>query len=284
MKINKYPIHSNIINLVKVFSIALLFFLGYFILQITVSYFTVDFSLQNEDSIIYGNEKLTYNLIFGIIVVFFSILSIRHEGSYSFHDRHNEQEFVRNFFYIFLHIISFLNLIVFTYYGSDLITDFSFYDDINMFEDIFNNFKLSNLILLVFFVPIYEELFFRRFLLVKILLSSKNVLFSVFCSSLFFGLIHLQYSSSLINVFTSFVFGLFLSFVFIKSRSMIYCIVGHSFYNFCVLFQLDYIFINYLIEGNYIMLKLTMTLFISLLLFLYSFKFFIPKNLNRLTF
>jgi len=78
----------------------------------------------------------------------------------------------------------------------------------------------------VILAPIMEELMFRGIILNK-LLSTTSKWPAILISSFLFGFIHLN----LIQGLNAFVLGIILSLIFIKCRSIIPCILGHSLNN-----------------------------------------------------
>ncbi|TQI71125.1 membrane protease YdiL (CAAX protease family) [Gramella sp. Hel_I_59] len=75
--------------------------------------------------------------------------------------------------------------------------------------------------------PILEELFFRKFLLSKLLIK-YNISISVIISSLCFSLIHIETPNNLIP---SLIFGILSSIIFLNTGKIIYSIVFHALRN-----------------------------------------------------
>jgi len=76
--------------------------------------------------------------------------------------------------------------------------------------------------------PVFEELFFRRFLFVKLL--EKNQLWtSILVSSLCFAAIHFETPKNLVGPF---VFGIIACLVYFKTKNIFYTILMHFFNNF----------------------------------------------------
>jgi len=71
--------------------------------------------------------------------------------------------------------------------------------------------------------PILEELFFRKFLLSKLLIK-YNISISVIISSLCFSIIHIETPNNLIP---SLIFGILSSMIFLRTGKIIYSIVFH---------------------------------------------------------
>lgn len=88
------------------------------------------------------------------------------------------------------------------------------------------------------FTPIYEELLFRKYGLLQ--LKKMNTIGIVLIMAVSFSIIHLPSSW---DVWLSTLFGgLSLSYIYVKTRNIIYSIVGHGFYNLTsiVLDQISY--------------------------------------------
>ncbi len=85
-------------------------------------------------------------------------------------------------------------------------------------------FNISSLII----APIFEELFFRKFLFVK-LLEKNKLWISIIVSSLCFAAIHFETPSNLIPTF---VFGIIACLIYFKTQNIIYTIVIHFLNNF----------------------------------------------------
>ncbi len=77
--------------------------------------------------------------------------------------------------------------------------------------------------------PIFEELFFRKFLFVK-LLEKNNLWISIIVSSLCFAAIHFETPSNLIPTL---IFGIIACMIYFKTQNIIYTILIHFFNNLC---------------------------------------------------
>lgn len=97
--------------------------------------------------------------------------------------------------------------------------------------------------------PIFEELFFRNFLL-KQLIERYSLKTSIIISSLCFAVIHIE---TPFNIIPTFIFGLISSLIYIKTKQIGYSIVLHFLVN--VLVQLFYVldlnFDKWLMELNF---------------------------------
>lgn len=89
-------------------------------------------------------------------------------------------------------------------------------------------------------LPIMEEMFFRGFLYnIFTKLFNKNTplnfIYSSLCSSFIFGMLHLQSTGGLSNIFYTivpFASGIILCYTYNKTGSIIYSIISHSCVNF----------------------------------------------------
>ncbi|MBJ6367668.1 CPBP family intramembrane glutamic endopeptidase [Snuella sedimenti] len=86
---------------------------------------------------------------------------------------------------------------------------------------------LVNGIYIILMTPIFEELFFRRFLLEK-LLKTNSIYKALFVSSLCFSFVHFI---TPYNIIPTFIAGLALGFVYIKTRKIGYSILLHILVN-----------------------------------------------------
>lgn len=79
-----------------------------------------------------------------------------------------------------------------------------------------------NILYAVFVAPIFEEILFRGFIL-KGFLKNYNKFTAIIVSSLLFALLHLNLSTIIIT----FISGIFFSYLYIKTKSIIPCIFAH---------------------------------------------------------
>src|SRR5690606_17954574 len=97
-----------------------------------------------------------------------------------------------------------------------------------------NNELSYNLIRTVLFVPILEEFIFRKYLFNYLTKSRKQIPFSIIIMSLLFSLIHLDFDYFLYY----FLSGVFLSLIYLTSRTIIIPIIIHILINVLVLYLL----------------------------------------------
>jgi len=116
----------------------------------------------------------------------------------------------------------------------------------------FNGFNVAyyyRLLLILIVSPFFEELFFRKFLLQK-LLQKNNVTVSILVSSLCFSFIHIE---TPFNLIPTFIFGIISGLIFIKTKRIGFVILAHFLYN--LLDQIIYVsnvnFDNWLLSLNF---------------------------------
>lgn len=121
-----------------------------------------------------------------------------------------------------------------------------FYDKL-METSYYNNYSFKgtkiiydvNLLSTIIFIPIAEELFFRRYIQEK-LQNSLNSVLAIFISSFLFALVHSPYQNLIWSEFNynwhlsyiTFFGGLISSFLYFKSRSVGPSVTFHVFWNF----------------------------------------------------
>lgn len=94
-----------------------------------------------------------------------------------------------------------------------------------------NNIALIySLISTLLIAPIIEELFYRKFLLDKLLKKNKPII-AVVVSSVCFSLIHIETPNNLIPAFTS---GIILGIIYLKTKKIGYCIMLHFIVNLII--------------------------------------------------
>ncbi|WP_422395443.1 CPBP family intramembrane glutamic endopeptidase [Robertkochia solimangrovi] len=79
----------------------------------------------------------------------------------------------------------------------------------------------------ILIAPVIEELFFRKFI-INLLQLKNSDRFSILFSALLFSLIHFPILQSIIS---SLLAGLFLGFIYIRFKKIIYCIFFHFIWN-----------------------------------------------------
>ena len=97
---------------------------------------------------------------------------------------------------------------------------------LGLFKPSLSSINLYSFILLIIITPIAEEFIFRDFIL-KRLMNSKNVIYSILASSLIFSLTHLKIQI----LFETFILGIILGYIYYKSKNIILCIVFHFIFN-----------------------------------------------------
>jgi len=125
---------------------------------------------------------------------------------------------------------------------SEFETDFSSFNGFNP------TFYYSSISILIV-SPILEELFFRKFLLEK-LLERNSQLTGILISSLCFAIIHIE---TPFNLIPTFIFGVISSLIFIKTKRIGYSIFLHFLINLLVqtLYVFDFTFDRWLLNLNF---------------------------------
>ena len=118
-------------------------------------------------------------------------------------------EFIKSPFVDFDNLLKYLN-------QSDLI------NHSNNFK-VFDKALIYRIIAVLIIAPIFEELFFRKFL-INSLLKENNRIITLIISSICFSLIHFETPNNLIP---SFIFGIVSGLIFIKTRKIGYSILLH---------------------------------------------------------
>ncbi len=120
--------------------------------------------------------------------------------------------------------------------------------DYNAFNG-FNLIYLYRLLAILIVSPVFEELFFRKFLLQK-LVEKNNEKVAIIVSSLCFAIIHIE---TPLNLLPTFIFGIISSLIFIKTKKVGYVILLHFLYN--LLDQMLYVsnvnYDNWLLSLNF---------------------------------
>lgn len=113
-----------------------------------------------------------------------------------------------------------------------------------------NNIALIyNLISTLLIAPIVEELFYRKFLLDKLLEMNKPVL-AIIISSICFSIIHIETPNNLIPTFIS---GIILGIIYLKTKKIGYCIILHFIVNLIIVTtnNIETSYDNWLIGYNF---------------------------------
>ncbi|GAA4972141.1 type II CAAX endopeptidase family protein [Algibacter aquimarinus] len=119
-------------------------------------------------------------------------------------------------------IIDFNRIIDF-YLNSEIKPHYKFHG----FSTLFIYFRASSIL----FAPIFEELFFRKFLFLK-LLEKNKVWIAILISSLCFSAIHFPTPNNLIPTF---IYGVIACIIYLKTKNIVYLIIIHFLNNLCSL-------------------------------------------------
>jgi membrane protease YdiL (CAAX protease family) len=100
---------------------------------------------------------------------------------------------------------------------------------VNYFYEGYSTLQVYGTITALLVAPVFEELFFRKFLFQKLLLKN-GFLTVILVSSFLFSIIHWE---TPLNLIPAFIFGLISAFIFYRTGNIIYCILLHLLYNAC---------------------------------------------------
>ncbi|WP_151073610.1 CPBP family intramembrane glutamic endopeptidase [Borreliella turdi] len=83
-----------------------------------------------------------------------------------------------------------------------------------------------------FFTGTFEELFYRAFVITKLIQMRFPIIVTGFLSSIFFAYGHLYYG--ILGFLVTFILGIFFAFIYLRYKNVYYVIFIHSFYNIIV--------------------------------------------------
>ncbi|MCX7758589.1 MAG: CPBP family intramembrane metalloprotease [bacterium] len=215
-------------------------FFGYYFMQIFLQFLGINFIFPLLSAFVNGN--LMYEVMIAKIVLLLSVvigaplivLTILHK-----HNRIDLFSFLNNLFFLFKKdYIGLILLFSCTFIMFVLIVVYFFvlgnldYKSLGLLVIYIKYAGIYELVLgfcgIVIFVPLVEELIFRKYLM-DYLLNFFDRWLVVFFSALVFGLVHFE---SIINTVFIFFMGVFFGFVYLIKRDIIYTYILHSFYNF----------------------------------------------------
>lgn len=187
----------------------------------------------------YFRKYPTITVGISVIIAYYSVLKLFGKSNLNFKKIISFKDLKFRYFFYFILIIIGLEFVqhplfnlkeVWAYFNSG---DFEFKTThFNGFTPLFWVKAITVLVI----SPIFEELFFRRFLL-KELLVKNTLLVAILTSSLCFSIIHIETPLSLIPAF---IFGIISGLIFIKTDKIIYSIFLHFLINLKA--QIFYVF------------------------------------------
>ncbi|MFO7743757.1 MAG: type II CAAX endopeptidase family protein [Psychroflexus sp.] len=123
-----------------------------------------------------------------------------------------------------------------------------FNNEISYFNGFTPAFIYSSIVSLIV-SPIFEELFYRKFLLVELMHKNKKIT-SIIVSSLCFSILHIE---TPLNLIPTFIFGIISSIIFIKTNKIGYSIVLHFLMNLLIqtLYVFDFTIDRWLFDLNF---------------------------------
>jgi len=106
----------------------------------------------------------------------------------------------------------------------------------------------------IFFAPLFEEIFFRGYLLGTLCQHDQNEWKWILLTSFLFGSSHIfqkyptfPLTESIWAVFTPFIGGLFLGFLYMRLRTILWCFLVHMLYNLFPPYRLSILMVGLLI-------------------------------------
>ena len=140
------------------------------------------------------------------------------------------------------------------------------------YEQTFNNSikeysVISNYISICIFAPLIEEVMCRGLILNR-LLSKNKIWVSILITALIFGVLHMNWSQGI----SAFLAGIVMCFVYVKTRDIKVCIIGHALNN---IFALTLMYVN--IPNNIITIINILLITTGLILFYFFIKSENPK-------
>lgn len=204
-------------------------FFSYFLLQILFkslgfSFVDLFFHIHNE-VIFYYKFVIIFTAIFFNPIFFLLVLNfLKIFNVFNFFKNLLYRMFVDYKFFVFLSFIVFLLVLSLTSKVEDsLLVVYVKYS--NFYEMFFAFLGL------VFFIPLVEELIFRKYLIDYLLKIFRIGFLAIIFSSFVFSIIHFE------NIFYSFlifIVGCFLGIIYLMKKDIAYTYFFHSFYNFLV--------------------------------------------------
>jgi len=216
-------------KIVKAILLTLLLILGFSLTQVglTTLFFKTEFMLES-----FPNHLGIVNVI-SYVMAYLLIFKLFWKPKSNIKEGLNFTNFEMKFLPYLVFIAIGLQLLDRPFWH--LIPDWNYISDLslgtgkNSFNG-FDSFYFYNALSTLIIAPIFEELFFRKFLLSK-LLQKNNQKIGILVSSLCFAIIHIETPSNLIPTF---IFGIISSLIFIKTKSITYSIILHFLFNLLI--------------------------------------------------
>jgi len=223
-------------SILKAFLLTLLLIILYSVLQIGLIYGAYLFESYGEFLTVWNAAS---NII-SVFVAYYLILNFFWSEKINFNEALNFRRINDNIlFYIVLIVIG-LHLFNKPFWNIEDLWRYFKYSEFNPIirePDELNLYFIIRSISILIIAPVLEELFFRKFLLTK-LIEKYSLVTSIVVSSLLFSLIHIETPN---NLFPTFIFGVASGLLFIKTRRIAYPILFHFLYNLVIqLLQVSY--------------------------------------------
>ncbi len=95
-----------------------------------------------------------------------------------------------------------------------------------------NVYMILNLLIIIFIIPILEEIIFRFFILKNIFKILNLKFISIFISSILFSFVHIAFNKNIIQAIYTFILGVVLGNIYLKRENMYENIMLHIIFNF----------------------------------------------------
>ncbi|WP_055435537.1 CPBP family intramembrane glutamic endopeptidase [Lacinutrix algicola] len=232
-------------NIIKAFFYTVLIFVFWVAIQLIILLPFKGFFYKIEyNSTAFGIIDITSKVgAFLLIYVFFW------KPNFDFKKTQILKNYNPNIYLYILLIVLGLNLALRPFWNFELIISDYFQNAVFRGNSKTINLSIFNIISLIIIAPIIEELFYRKFLLEK--LAQKNgKLVSLLISSLCFSIIHIETPNNLIP---SFIVGMILGLIYLKTQKIGYSIVLHFIFNlvFIISVSMEYSNNHWLFGTNF---------------------------------
>lgn len=211
-------------------------------IKLLLVFLFIDIGLSLVFMVILSGTSLYQNdFILSILTSLIALLVVlkisRRNNSISIRDKFNIRQ--RDITLYIPMVITILGLIIIVTYLVNYVETIIPVNDLwsEVFEESFGQGAdyLEVLVLTVIVAPIIEELLFRGVIL-QGLLGKYTVPTSILVSSLLFALFH----GNIYQFISAFLVGIFLAWIFVKTKSLFLCMLGHGLFNGFI-FLADYI-------------------------------------------
>lgn len=216
-------------SILKAFLLTLLLIILYSVFQIGLIYGTYLFEIDGEYFVIWN---ATANII-SFFFAYYLIFKFFWTEKINFNEVLNFRRINDNIlFYIVLMVIG-LHLFNKPFWNIENIWQYFKYSELDPVirePDELNLYFLIRSLSILIIAPVFEEIFFRKFLISK-LTEKHSLVTSIIVSSILFSLIHIETPK---NIFPTFICGIISGLLFIKTGRIAYPILFHFLYNLII--------------------------------------------------